>query len=78
MSDISSLLAAGTLLSVGGLGLYLYQSNNDNDAEKEGSDEKESEPEQIHLEQNKEQIASRARKTSAIRKRPRGTVRRRT
>ena len=31
MSDIGSLFAAGTLLSLGGLGLYLYQSNDDDD-----------------------------------------------
>lgn len=34
MSDIGSLFAAGTLLSLGGLGLYLYQSNDD-DKDKE-------------------------------------------
>jgi hypothetical protein len=29
MSELGSLFAAGTLLSLGGLGLYLYQSNDD-------------------------------------------------
>lgn len=70
MSDIGSLFAAGTLLSLGGLGLYLYQSNED-DETKENIELKIDDEETTNDEDEAEvPVRSSVRKSKAVRKRP--------
>ena len=77
MSEFGSLFAAGTLLSLGGLGLYLYQSNDD-DETKENIELKVDEPETTKDEDEDEgPVRSKTRKTKVIRRTSKQTSTRR-
>ena len=80
MSDIGSLFAAGTLLSLGGLGLYLYQSNEDYDDynKKENIELKVDDEETTKDEDQAEvPVKSKTRKTKVIRRTSKQTSTRR-
>jgi hypothetical protein len=76
MSEIGSLFAAGTLLSLGGLGLYLYQSNDDDETKENIElkvDDEESEP----VVEDEAPVRSKTRKTKVIRRTSKQTSTRR-
>ena len=80
MSDIGSLFAAGTLLSIGGLGLYLYQSNDDDkdkDETKENIEMKIDDQEPQPVLEDEAPVRSKTRKTKVIRRTSKQTSTRR-
>jgi hypothetical protein len=76
MSEIGSLFAAGTLLSLGGLGLYLYQSNDD-DETKENIELKVDDEESGGVVEDEVPVRSKTRKTKVIRRTSKQTSTRR-
>ena len=76
MSEIGSLFVAGTLLSLGGLGLYLYQSNDDDDT-KENIELKVDDEEPEPVVEYDAPVRSRTRKTKVLRRTSKQTSTRR-
>ena len=79
MSEIGSLFAAGTLLSLGGLGLYLYQTNDD-DKDKDTKENIEMKIDDQEPQPDFEDdvpTRSRVRKTKVNRKKTQATTKRR-